>query len=261
MPPSIQEGIIIWRSCSSKSGDDGCTKKKGGAKGTWMLGNLDQWADPGVVNDPIPGPPNLLDDDAPTYHLADEPDSMFVGDALWVRSVFESASEVPRDLEPNIVIDSGASATVYSIAYIESRFPNFRQELPPSARSFKFGGSRRFGRKGELILSGYLRVRPLGGNAPTTDGKAESNHIIHILVDLIDSRIPFLLSNQTLNRMKASLDFEHHVLEIPTIGLVNLNCTGSGISLYPFSRRNSPARKKQMHRLRCSWPNLTILGW
>ena len=134
-------------------------KKKGGGKGTWLLGNLDQWADPGVANGPIPDPTNLLDDDAPTYHLADGPDSMFVGDALWACSVFESASEVSRDLAPNIATDSRASATVCGIAYIKSRFPNYRQELSPSTRSFKFGDGGKFGSLCKLILSGYLRVR------------------------------------------------------------------------------------------------------
>ena len=79
-------------------------KKKGDGKGTRLMGNLEQRADPGVVNDPIPGPPNLLDGDAPTLHLAYEPESMFVGDALRVCSVYEGASEVPQDLEPNIAI-------------------------------------------------------------------------------------------------------------------------------------------------------------
>ena len=226
-PHPFRKELLFGDPARAKAAMTAAPKRKGDGKGTWLVGNLEQWTDLGVVSEPIPEPPNLLDGDAPAFHLADEPESMFVGDALWVRSVFESASEVSQDLEPNIATDSGASATVCSIAYIESRFPNSQQEISPSSKSFKFGDSRRFGVKGKLILSGYLGVRSLGKKVQTTSEQAESNHLIRILVELIDSHIPFLLSNQTLNRTKASLDFEHHVLEIPTIGLVGLKCTGS----------------------------------
>ena len=200
----------------------------------WVMENLDPWADPGVADDSISEATNPVGDDAPTYHMADEQESMFVGDALRVCNVFASASEAPRDLAPNIVIDSGASATVCSLAYIESRFPNFRQELSPGAKSFKFGDSRRFSSLGRLILSGYIRVRTPGENAPTTAGNAGSRHLIHIMVDLVDSHIPSLLPNKTLNRTKASLDFEHQVLKVPTMGLIDLDCTGSGRIDLPF---------------------------
>ena len=84
-----------------------------------------------MVNGPIPEATNPVRGDAPTYHLADGQESMFVGDALRVRSVFESASEAPQDLAPNIVIDSGASATVCSIAISNLDSPtsakNYRQ--------------------------------------------------------------------------------------------------------------------------------------
>ena len=84
-----------------------------------------------MVNGPIPEATNPVRGDAPTYHLADGQESMFVGDALWACSVFESASEAPQDLAPNIVIDSGASATVCSIAISNLDSPtsakNYRQ--------------------------------------------------------------------------------------------------------------------------------------
>ena len=38
--------------------------------------------------------------------------------------------------------------------------------------------------------------------------------------------------------MKASLDFEHQALKIPTMGLVDLDCTGSGRIALPFQPLN-----------------------
>ena len=175
-------------------------------------------------------PPVLSPDDAQSQS------EFLLGDLIFVCSEYtQRRANTTHTNVPDIIIDTGASASVCSLSMVTEYFPTALSALTPSKRSFRFGDSRTFSIMGIIYLSNKVALSPTKLlNADTTPSETLDHVWITLKFDVVDATIPCLLSREALFRMNAPINFNNRSIEILNRGRMMFRESKAGHILSPF---------------------------
>ena len=164
-------------------------------------------------------------DDGPNTHDVEEPSEEEKVHLCWVSSIYRVQVREGSNVSTCVVIDSGASSTVCSKEFLHGLNPNVWKNRRESDKKFRFGDSRCFPSLGLICIVGLLTLK--------TD-KGMVCEKIHIQCDVVEAKIPVLISRPALVRMHAVIHFDQNILVIGGRGTVKLQTSSSGHLLLPL---------------------------
>ena len=157
----------------------------------------------------------------------------------------QDGSLCPSNSRLPVLIDSGASGTVVGMSWLRQWLGHREIPLDSSTRSFRFGDGGLVPSLGKCNVTLYLLPSVTNANSPKS---------ITVAVDVVPSEVPLLISKQSLEAMKGTLDFSKATLCILNGLTIHLKNLASGHISLPAVPQGEVAPQYRVDESSQSWP-------